>query len=781
MDRTRLSKGPGTVVAVALLFGLALFLRAYVPHDWVFVGDEVKFIGADAHYHMRLVDSLVRNFPQYITFDPYLYYPYGSTWEYMPFFDWLIAGSALVVGLGHPTLHTIEVIGAYLPAILGALTVIPAYFIGRELFGRRAGLLSAAVIAVLPGEFMGRSVLGATDHHVAEVLFSAVAMLFFIMAVRSAREKRVTMTDLRNMNWPLMRRPLLYSVLGGVSLGVYLLTWIGGPVFVFIIFVYFVIQSVIDHMRGNPTDDLCMVGVVMLLVALLILLPHSPSGLPLAALAIALATPLVLNAVSRLFSRRVRRAYYPLTVIGLGVVGLIVLRFAFPAFLTSVLSRLSIFSPSEVGLTISEMKPLLSVGDSFSLSLAWEMFTTGFFISFLSVAVLAYQTLRRGSVDRTVFLLWSLMMLAATLGERRFAYYYAINVALLTGYFASWFLDWVDVRAWAARDSRRGKAARSVNPAAGRVAFSVGMLVVLFVVFVPNTGLPPAWSGPTTRVIEQARLLIPSDAWYSSLSWLRESTPDPFGDDEFYYSLYEVPSPGKAYDYPDTAYGIMAWWDYGHWITRIGRRLPNHGPGGNWSVSVARCLTAQEEAPANGIVEKLGSRYVVVDYDTATRKFHAVATFAGQSPEEFRGIYYLEEDGKLLPVIFFYPEYFRSLSIRLYNFEGRAVIPQSTTVISYEDAVDRTGTPYRRVTSARSFSTYEEAEAYLAAQDSVRCRIVSVDPMVSPVPLEALEHYRLVHSSEELTDHLGTAWIPTVKIFEYTDQAGQIARADTDD
>jgi oligosaccharyl transferase (archaeosortase A-associated) len=782
MGRTRFSPGLITVLVVALLSGLAFFLRAYLPHDWIFAGDQVKFVGADAHYHMRLVDSLVRNFPTHITFDPYLYYPYGSTWPYMPFFDWLIAGSALLVGLGSPTLHTIEAVGAYLPAILGALTVIPVYFIGRELFGRRPGLLAAALIAVLPGEFMGRSVLGATDHHIAEVLFSAVAMMFFIMALKSARHKRMSLTDLRNLNWTSVRRPLTYSLLAGVFLGVYLLTWIGGPLFIFIIFAYFVVQAIIDHLRGSVTDDLWIVGTVTLPVALIILLPLSPGTVPLISIAIALATPLVLNGVSRLFSlRSVRPAYYPLTVLGLGVVGFVVLHFVNPSFITSVLGRLSIFSPSGVGLTISEVNPLLFVGDSFSFSVAWEVFTTGFFISFISLGMLVYLVVRHGSADKAVLVLWSVMMLAATLGERRFAYYLAINVALLTGYFSSRFLAWVDIRRLSTHDAGPGKKTRTVGPVTGRIAYGVGMLVVLFVVFIPNTGLPPAWNGPTTEVIEEAKLLTPSDAWYSSLSWLRDNTPDPFGDSDFYYQLYEAPLPGEAYDYPEYAYGVMAWWDYGHWITRTARRLPNHGPGGNWSVRVAQCLTAQEEAPANEFIDKLDSRYVVIDYDTATGKFHAMVTFTGSSPDDFRGIYYLEEDGKLLPVVFFYPEYFRSLSSRLYNFDGKAVVPNSTMVISFEDAVDRSGIPYKRVTSARSFPSYEEAEVYLSGQNVGKYRIVSPDPMASPVPLAALENYRLVYSSDELTEHLAQDWISTVKIFEYTGEADQIVRTETND
>jgi hypothetical protein len=39
----------------------------------------------------------------------------------------------------------------------------------------------------------------------------------------------------------------------------------------------------------------------------------------------------------------------------------------------------------------------------------------------------------------------------------------------------------------------------------------------------------------------------------------------------------------------------------------------------------------------------------------------------------------------------FHPAYYRSISARLYNFDGKEVIPESTTVISYEDKVDANG------------------------------------------------------------------------------------------
>ncbi|MCJ7653997.1 MAG: hypothetical protein MUO97_01645 [Dehalococcoidia bacterium] len=163
-------------------------------------------------------------------------------------------------------------------------------------------------------------------------------------------------------------------------------------------------------------------------------------------------------------------------------------------------------------------------------------------------------------------------------------------------------------------------------------------------------------------------------------------------------------------------------------------------------------------------------KYVIVDYSTAmpvVGKFHAVATLSGSSLEKFFDIYYQPREDKLEPVILFHPEYYRSLLIRLYNFDGKQVVPSSSIVISFEERVSRDGQPYKEITSAKSFPSYEQAEAYVASQKSGNYRIVSDNPFASPVPLQALEHYKLVYSSNSYKTMPSGSLIPEVKIFEY--------------
>ncbi|GAI59408.1 unnamed protein product [marine sediment metagenome] len=251
-------------------------------------------------------------------------------------------------------------------------------------------------------------------------------------------------------------------------------------------------------------------------------------------------------------------------------------------------------------------------------------------------------------------------------------------------------------------------------------------------------------------------------------SWLKENTPDPFGNPNFYYELHEPLPPGESYNYPESAYGVTAWWDYGYWISRIAHRLPNANPSQDpvAVTNVASFFLSQDENSADEIIQELDSSYIIIDYLTATGKFWAIATWLEREPTEFFDIYYLPQENEVRQYI--YPEYYRSLSVRLYNFDGKAVTPESTLVISYQEKAGDDGEVFKEVTSKKEFDSYEEAEAYLLSQESANYRIVSENPFASPVPLEALKHYKLVHSSDIGAMVPDTGKVPEVKIFEYT-------------
>jgi oligosaccharyl transferase (archaeosortase A-associated) len=775
-------------IALAVICGISLYIRIAVPYHQIFVNGAVWLRETDAYYYIRNIENLVHHFPHYNTFDPYILFPGGGGALARPFFAWLVSAIILLVSRGIPTLHTIEVVGAYVPAILGTLALVVVYFIGKELFNRWVGVIAAALAAILPGEFLNRTLLGFTDHHVAEVLFSTLCILFLIMAIKRAREREITFGHVLGRDWSTITKPLVYTLLAGVFLGIYLLTWSGGLLLIFIIFAYLVIQFIVDHLRHKSSDYLCIIGTPLFLIAFLMLLPilggSGRDTLYRISLPIAIVAPMILSIISRLMAgRALKPVYYPLALLGLAGIGLAALHAISPSLFQSIFSQFKIFTPSGARLTILEVHPLTPL-------IAWSNFTTSFFISFISFAMLIYIAIKQQSADKTLFLVWSIIMLIAVFGQRRFGYYYAINAALLTGYLCWKILDAAGLSKLLAKSKevvesvrkfkKKKKKARQkakpktfMQPRGAWVRVIVVGIVIFFLVFFPNVGL---WSQQPTHVVGSLYIgytrplaeasPIMDAGWYSSLQWLRDNSPEPFDDPNFYYELYP---PKDEFQYPETAYGVMSWWDYGYFIMQIAHRIPNANPGGGYRDLAGRFFTAQNETSADELADELGSKYVVIDSLMATSKFYAMVDYAGSNESEFFELYYVpatQTGGQAQWTTLLYPAYYQSIAARLYNFDGQAVTPTQSIVIGYDEQVTSDGLEYKKVTSAQQFDTYELAEAYTSSQTSGNYRIVGTNPFSSPVPLEALNSYKPVYQSEATTTVVGQT-LPEVKIFEY--------------
>ena len=852
--------------AVFLFFCFALWIRVGPPHQGVLGGSYINFAENDGWYNMRLVENLVHHFPFRNSFDPYTLYPYGQSIGFAPFFDWFLALIIWVAGLGHPSVALIEKIGAYFPAILGALTIIPVYFIGKELFNRNAGLFCAGILAILPGEFLFRSLLGFTDHHVAETLLSTTTMLFLILAIKRAKDNPPTFGHIKNKEWAPIKKPLIYALLAGVTLGLYLLTWAYAMLFILVIFIYSIIQLIIDHLRGKSTDYLVIILVPIYLIGLIMSAAASKWLYEVPTIAassiISILGICLLVVLSRIMTQKnIRRIYFSFALAGLGLAGAGLFYAIAPSTFHGILAQFQIFSSSGTRLTIMEAQPLL---DGFNISSftdhrVWSYFTTGIIIApiafiemlysgmkgnkntklmFLGcialvlltiiidqsasfppqlyiaelIAVIALYSYFEKGISRILLLIWSALILLLTLGQTRFAYYMAINVALLSGYLLwripGWITQILSLLHWKEAltkdegknraEKRRAKAKveqpmfRYLRPR--YVSGALSVVIIFFLTVYPNliygTYNHGGWSPKNS-----ATLFLPyhpygpNGDWYEALTWMKDNTPDPFGNPDFYYALYEKPADGD-YDYPDSAYGVMSWWDYGHWITRIAHRLPNAnpfqsgigglGPNGSVIPGASIFMTAQDEATASWVMDELDSRYVAIDYETAWPKYHTMITWSGKNQSDFYENWYRESNGelrwyenpdpKLSPELqLFYPSYYQSMCARLYNFGTEAVVPNNSTwVLSYTWQTTENGERYKLLTDVANnqtpFATYEEAATFI--KDHPGYVIVGTNPFVSPIPLEALQEYTLIHSSPN-PPFQGVSF-SYVEIFEYT-------------
>ncbi len=675
------------------IFLFSFYIRGIVPYKNVFGGSVVGFAMDDSVFHMRLVENTINFFPHRIFYDAFTYYPNGFHLHWGPLFDQINAFAALIAGFvahgGMPAQSTIDTVGAFYPAVLGALIVFPVYFIGKELLDEKAGLLGAFLIAILPGPFLERSVLGFTDNHIAEVFYLTLMMMFFVIAIKKA--ENITFDHWLNKDWAALKTPLIYSLFAGISFGAYLLNWTNGVFFAVVFAIFVVIQYVIDHFRGKSTEYLGIVGIIAYVVAMIMVIPYvelsngfDSGHYSLLHLTVTGGAALIfafLSLVSREMNKREYRGlHYLLFIFGTILIGLIAIKILIPDLYDATIGALGYIFKGNTGAnqTIAEASSITP-----AMIMGW--FGYNFYLTYIAILALCYYIIRKSNAEYTLIVVWSVFVLAITFAQNRFAYYYAVNVAILIGFLGSKILDFGD---WKKFDSN--DIIECVKKT--RIQHILSLILVIAVIgFLPANASPFQYScGSWPWSCESTQWGALGEGqyeWFDALNWMRYNTPVP---DLPYNSIYERPPPGQPYNYSKNDYGVMSWWDYGHIITYWGHRIPNANPfqagiggGSAHAPGASTFLIAQTEEDANKVLDKLGingkpgARYVVSNAYMAYAIMDVFVTWndgyvsnkqlngnAGCNAYLFTPIQ-TSQGGTCVPI----PEYYATMEARLHIFD----------------------------------------------------------------------------------------------------------------
>lgn len=169
-------------LALLLVASLAVALRS-LDYAEVFPGDASVELGvSDSAYHARRALYSFHEFPAVLRFDPYLAPPRGARVPMPPLYDWALGGAGRLFG---STERSFERTAAWAAPLLAGLTTLVVFTLGRQLRSAGAGLLAAAIFALLPASVL-RSVLGDVDHHTAVGLLGALLLAASLQACRSA-------------------------------------------------------------------------------------------------------------------------------------------------------------------------------------------------------------------------------------------------------------------------------------------------------------------------------------------------------------------------------------------------------------------------------------------------------------------------------------------------------------------------------------------------------------------------------------------------------------------
>ncbi|MCX6815385.1 MAG: hypothetical protein NT120_00855 [Candidatus Aenigmarchaeota archaeon] len=103
----------------------------------------------------------------------------------------------------------------WFPAILASLSAVPIYFIGKTFFDRKAGVL-AAFFLIFDPSIISRTLGGDPDSDGIVLIMPLIAMAIFLIAYKYANSTKKFDT-----------KYILYTILSGIAMGLWGLTWIG--------------------------------------------------------------------------------------------------------------------------------------------------------------------------------------------------------------------------------------------------------------------------------------------------------------------------------------------------------------------------------------------------------------------------------------------------------------------------------------------------------------------------------------------------------------------------
>ncbi|HUR68332.1 MAG TPA: oligosaccharyl transferase, archaeosortase A system-associated [Candidatus Thermoplasmatota archaeon] len=639
---------------LAALGAFMLWVRL-LPAKAIVLTERAYYIGTDPFYHYREMLGIVRSFPRVPRWDPWTYYPNGTaTNQFGTLFDWAAAAYVVVTqGKDASEVYIQHVLGIY-PAILGAILIVPFYFVAKRLLGLSGAIVASLTLAVLPGEFLIRSIAGYSDHHVAEALFALLSILGVYVAAERGHEAR---DAIRARDWKGARKAILFGILGGVALGLNFYAWPPALLFLAILTVWLTIVILVETARGNDPGGLAFGAAISFAVAGLMMIPviettdisdfNAYGILQVIAPLLAAAWVYALDFTALAFRRR----GWPVWALGgglaaLGAVALVAMTLLAGRFVSSILWGLSWVTGVGVPrttLTIAEAREaaFFCDHDTANASCLGADFGIVPAVTFLLLIALFVWTVWKRRHSDILLLVWSVVIFRATDTQIRFSYYLALNMALLIGWAAARVAEAVGLERQRRTETKvvspgakgKGRKTRTVEAKAraSRPIQIGAVAAVLLIVFpgnvfaLPERGSYPGWLAAGIRAPD-GDLVV----WLEGLDWMRVNTPDAGVD----LSLI-VPRPpqGERYDYPPQTYGVLSWWDYGHWIETTALRPPVANPFQQAAPFASLWFTETDPATAemaldDWVGDKGPVRYVWIDDEMATGKYGAITVWA---------------------------------------------------------------------------------------------------------------------------------------------------------
>ena len=607
-----------TVALLVTAFGFAFALRTIWTYPLIaqFGALNVYAGGSDSYYHSRVMAYIALNHHNLVN-DPMLRFPIGLINPREPLFDWMngILGVAFAPLFGGNPVAA----GAWFLDLQGplwaALGVFPIYLIGREVAGRRTGLVAALIYPFLSAS-IDSSIFGYGNYLSFYTFFILVTVYAYIRTVKAVGNRRwvESYKDPRGIVRGLRgflrteRTAVKWAVFTGVSLGALALAWQGFTYAIVVIGVSVLIAMIAERIRRVDSFGLYVATWIVGLVGFPMAVPyylvqHQFSvwfDLPLLLYfgVLALLLPfLFLRDVPWVFSIPV------LAALVVGAAG--VLAVFSPAYFHNIVTGQGYFVKNLIYSTVAEAQaPSID-----QLIVGYGVVT--FFLTFVGLAIFLYLFVHgRFKRYHVVFLVFALLSIYLPVSAAKFFLIGSPAFALLP---AEALVRALDIAGFP--ELRRTVASlsdRRSQFAAFRKAFKARHVVIL--VLVVGLVLPNVWVAMDAGIPGNTKGQLSSQVAASLPSWLQPNTSNPSSQ---YFgaagSSLDTPNQYDSAGYnwlaqqdtnlpPAKRPALVSWWDYGFQTVAQGQHPSVADNFQNGIDPAGQFLLSQNESQAIGVL-----------------------------------------------------------------------------------------------------------------------------------------------------------------------------------
>ena len=568
----------GTMVMLLLIFVLALFVRAYYGYSMAIDNGYIVSGGSDSYYWRRIIDFHVGTGHQ-LYWDDLSNYPDGIRNPRPPFFSMMIAVPAVLAqGLFSSLDDSVGWFFIWSTAFWGAATVIPTYFMGKEAFGRRAGLVAAFFLAIMPSHVQ-RSVASEADHDSFLLFFIVLTFYFLLKAVKTQQHRKWV------ENWKSIasikagfkdyfansRTPVLYSMMAGVAYAGLIMAWVGFAYVTVIILAYYLIQILLNKFKNFDSMSVTIIIAIALGLGFILSFPvyYYQSLIP-----VRFDVPVYLFLAAIVFGGLfVITRDLPWTValpaIGaIAAVAIVGISVFDPALGQAILSGQGYFVKSKLYSTIAEARaPVFS-----ELALSFGMVT--FFLSLAGLLWAIIKIPKKAVAEYIFMVVWLGASIFMAISAGRFMFNAAPAFSISAGWVTVIIIERLDFNS--VRKTLAGASGSywQVLKKGVKIRHVVGALFLAFLIVLPNV-----WYSVDAGIPQEDKLAFDKDIYYSMPEFLRPASYDKVNGSLWYLGAFGYTLPLPKYYFPASwdwfaqqdnltlpeserpAY--VSWWDYG--------------------------------------------------------------------------------------------------------------------------------------------------------------------------------------------------------------------------